>query len=104
MAQGSAQGKSSQAISSTATVNKVVAAATPTTLLAANTLRKQYKIFNDSTSVNLYVLEGVGTVSLTNYTYSVLAGGYYETSTTFTGAVTGLWASATGFAMVTELT
>lgn len=85
----------------------VASSATAVTLLAANTKRRGAIISNDSTA-KLYILigPGSGTVSSTNYTYAVPAGGNYEMIETLvdTRIITGIWAAANGTAAVTELT
>lgn len=84
----------------------VASSATPVTLLAANTARRGLTVANDSTSI-LYVLVGAGTVSAALYTYAIPAKATVATTVTiaaYTGIVTGLWATANGAALVTELT
>lgn len=73
-------------------------------LLAANTSRKGFSIYNDSASV-LY-LSFSGAASTANYKVQVAANGYFEASpeAVFTGAVAGIWAGAgAGNARITEL-
>lgn len=83
-------------------VTNVPASATAVTLLAANSGAIARTIMNDSTSATLYVKLGTG-ASATNYTVALVAGAYYELpQPVYTGAVTGIWATATGFANVTE--
>lgn len=87
----------------TATLSNVAASATSVQLLAANASRKGAVIFNDSSAV-LYVKFGT-TASTTSFTYYVPASAHLELpSTTYTGGMDGIWASATGNARVTELT
>lgn len=85
------------------TVTGVASSATNVMLLAANTNRRQAIVFNDSTSV-LYVK--LGTVAAaTSYSYQVPAGGYLELPVpVYTGQIDGIWSTANGTAMVTELT
>ena len=71
-------------------------------ILAANTGRRRYAVFNASTAV-LYLLEGPGTASSTNYTTQVAPSTSYATSD-WRGPVSGAWATANGNAMVTEYT
>lgn len=90
---------------STGTTTPVTSVATSTSLKAANAARTGITIANDSTSI-LYVLLGTGTASATNYTFSIAAKGTIasdRTVTGYTGAIQGIWASANGFAMVTEV-
>lgn len=91
--------------SSGATVS-VASSATAVTLKAANTSRIAVTIANDSTAI-LYILLGTGTVSTSLYTYALPAKATVASDRTisgFTGAITGIWASANGAALVTELT
>lgn len=93
--------------SSTGTKASVTSAAASTTLAASNANRKTLIITNESTAV-LYIDLSGGTASATSY--SVVLGPTASsvspsfTITNFTGPVTGIWASANGFARVTELT
>lgn len=81
---------------------QVASATTLTSLLAENTNRAQWCVFNDSTAV-LYLKYGA-TVSSTDYTVKIAAGGFYEAPfPCYTGAVAGVWASANGYAYVTEV-
>lgn len=91
----------------TATLANVSGSASSVTLQASNVDRKGLVIVNDSTAI-LYVKFG-SSASPTSFTY-VLGGNATGTSTlelpqaAYTGIVTGIWASATGAARVTELT
>jgi hypothetical protein len=93
----------------TATLANVAGSASSVTLQASNANRKGLTIVNDSTAI-LYVKFG-STASATSYTY-YLAGSAAGVPATlelpagmvYTGIVTGIWASATGNARVTELT
>jgi hypothetical protein len=73
-----------------------------TTLQAANTSRVGLYIFNDSTAI-LYVKLGTGATP-TDWTIRIAAGGFYELPVPYyRGAVSGVWATANGFARVTEV-
>lgn len=72
------------------------------TLKVANAARKGLTVYNESAAV-LYVKLGTGAAA-TDYTYAMPASGYYEVPYGYTGAVTGILASGTGNAQVTELT
>lgn len=90
---------------SSATTTSVTSVATPVTLKAANAARAGLVVNNDSTSI-LYILVGTGTVSATNYTYALPPKATVAAAVTltgYTGIVSGIWASANGFALVTEL-
>ncbi len=93
--------------STTGTKASVTSAATSTALVAANTNRKTLIITNESTAV-LYIDLTGGTASATSYSVSLgpTASSVSPsfTITNFTGPVTGIWASANGFARITELT
>jgi hypothetical protein len=78
------------------------------TLLASNTSRKTAAITNESTAI-LYILYGdTAAASSTNYTYPIppIANGIPSTLIIddYSGIITGVWASANGFARVTEVT
>jgi archaellum component FlaG (FlaF/FlaG flagellin family) len=87
---------------STAAHTNVASSASSTQLLAANTARKGFSIFNDSTQI-LYVKYGA-TASATSYVVQIAASGYYEDPWGWQGAVHGIWASANGNARILELT
>ena len=94
----------SQSRSSTATQTSVAGSASSVTILASNANRKMAVVYNDSTAI-LYLLLGTGPASTSTYTVQIPAQGYFELPLpTFTGQLTGIWASATGNARVTELT
>lgn len=87
---------------SSATLANVASSATNVTLIASNTSRKAFHIFNDSTSA-LYIKFGA-TASTTSFTVKVLPAGYYESHTVcYTGIIDGIWDSANGSARITEL-
>lgn len=87
-------------------VTGVTASATSVTLLAANPARRGAIIQNDSTSALLYVRLNSSAAAATsgNYTTTLMGGQNYEIPFNYTGTITGIWASAAGFANVTELT
>lgn len=91
--------------SDTAVPTNIAASATPVTILPANPNRAHVSIDNNSTSI-LYLLwqSGAYTVSPTLYTARMVAGAFYEMPGDFLwfGSITGIWASAAGFAAVTE--
>lgn len=83
---------------------QVASVATATTILAANDSRIHVTVFNDSTAT-LYLAWGT-TPTATNYTAKIPAQGMYELPAmpiVYVGALTGIWASANGFAYVTEV-
>ncbi len=95
----------------TSTVTSVAAATSATTIAAANTARRGLFVYNDS-SATLFLKLGTGATT-TSYTVQVAPAGYWELPTVqatrsevlggYSGAVTGVWASATGSARVTEV-
>lgn len=92
-------------LSATGTLTQVASTITAsTTLLAANTARLGAMVFNDSTS--LLYLSLAATCTTTAHTVQVAAGGMYEVppAYSYTGIITGTWASANGSARVTEMT
>jgi hypothetical protein len=92
----------SERTSTTPTQSSVAASTSSVSLLAANTARRGATIYNDSTA-DLYLKLGAS-ASTTSFTIKLAAGDYYEVPFGYTGAVTGIWSSATGNARITELT
>lgn len=87
----------------TATLTNVTSSASNVTLQAANTSRRGWACFNDSTQA-LYIKHGA-TASTSSFTVKVLPGGYYEMpQPLYTGIIDGIWDSANGAARVEELT
>ena len=89
--------------STTATLTTVSGNTTTAVLLAANTARLGVAVYNDSTAI-LY-LAFAATASTSAYTVQIAGGGYYETQpgVIYTGVISGIWATATGAARITEL-
>lgn len=88
----------------TATRSQVVASGTvEQQLLAANTARVGFTLYNSSTA-NLYLGLGTATTGAADFTHIVAGGGYYESPFGYTGQVRGLWAATNGTAYLTELT
>lgn len=86
----------------TGTQTSVASSATDVTILASNAARKGALIYNDSIAI-LYLLMASGTSSTTNYSIQLGAGGSIIISPgEYSGILKGLWASANGFARVTE--
>jgi hypothetical protein len=69
-------------------------------LMASNSARKLLTVFNEGSGL-LYLLYGVGTASITNYSVRVASSDYLEIEK-YTGAVTGIFGGA-GTARVTEI-
>ena|SRR2546427_6754238 len=89
----------------TGTKSSVASSASSVTILAANLGRRGAVVFNDSTQILYLDLSG-GTASSSSYSVQVAANGYFELlpQATYTGLITGIWASANGNARVTEFT
>lgn len=87
----------------TGTMSSVAGSASSVTILASNASRRGAAVFNDSSAI-LYLAVSATTASTTAYTVQVAANSYYElpTNRLYTGQLTGIWASATGSARVTE--
>lgn len=84
-----------------ATVTAVESSALNVTLLSANTGRRGFSIWNNSTQV-LYVKFGA-TASSTDCTRKLIADEFWECDMDYNGRVDGIWASANGYARVTEI-
>lgn len=89
--------------SGTSTPSNVAGSATSVTVLASNSSRKGGTVYNDSTAI-LYLLLNSGSASTTSFTTKLFPDDYFEIPFNYTGALTGIWASATGSARVTEFT
>jgi len=88
--------------SNAVSVTSVASSATSVSLIAANTARRGVSIQNTSTSI-LYILVGGGTATATTaHSVQIPSNGYWEAPYGFTGAVSGIWASANGSANITE--
>ncbi|MGZ4745707.1 MAG: hypothetical protein ACXVYY_01355 [Oryzihumus sp.] len=111
---GRLQVMAAQADAATGTITSVAPGSTSTTLLASNSSRFGYRVYNDS-NVDALVSESSAASSSTSYTYRLVAGGFYESplGAVYTGALTfiGMAAGTTtataatsGSCRVTELT
>lgn len=87
-------------LATSATQASVSAATSSTTVLASNSSRRGFELFNDSTAT-LYVLFTSGTASTTTYNVQVGPGGYYSNQL-YSGIVKGIWSAANGAVRVTE--
>jgi hypothetical protein len=98
----------SMAVAPTSTLANVASSATSVTILAANSSRKTVIIANDSTAI-LYLKFNAGAASTSSYTVALapLSSGIPATITLngedYSGEIRGIWASANGFARVTEI-
>jgi len=72
-------------------------------ILSASTTTKETIIYNDA-SVNLFLRFGSAAASSTDFTHKMTGQSYYEVPGSYTGQITGVWASnGTGFARTTEI-
>ena len=88
--------------SATATATTVAASSTSTKILAANPDRKGAQFWNTSAST-LFIKLG-SAASATSYSLQMGPGDYFEMPFGFTGDVNGIWQSASGNVLITELT
>ena len=94
---------SSETRPTTSAVTSVAASASTVSLLASNTSRRGAIIANDSTAI-LYLKLGA-TASTSSYTVQLFQDDIFELPfPVYTGAIDGIWGSATGNARITELT
>lgn len=91
-----------------ATVTSVNDSATSVAILAANSARRWFSIFNNSTSY-LYIRAGAAAASLTDFSFRIDPYDYYEHpqpapgAPPYVGAWTGIWsADSSGAALVTD--
>jgi hypothetical protein len=93
---------STPASSASSSVTSVASSATNVQLLASNTSRKAFSVYNESTAI-LYLKLGT-TASLTSYTLQIPTNSYYESQDLiYTGEVDAIWSAANGSARITEL-
>ena len=85
-----------------ATLTNVASSATSVTLLPANSARKKVTIWNNSTAI-LYVSFSSAASSTTACSVKLIADQFYEVPSDYTGAITGIWASANGAARISEI-
>lgn len=85
-----------------ATITSVSGSASTTSLLAANSSRNGVTFYSNST-VNLY-LAFASTSSSSVFTVKLPPGGYFEVPfPVYTGQISGIWDSATGAVLITEM-
>src|SRR3954471_16708866 len=89
----------------TATLTSVAASVTSVTVIAANTNRRGLRLHAVTSSAVCYVHMGAGTAAATlgGHSFDMQPGALYEDPDGYTGAVTAIWAAATGGLNVTEL-
>lgn len=83
------------------TVTSVTSSAASVTIAAENQNRRGITFYNDSSAI-LYLKLGAD-ASTTSYTCRIPSLGYFETPYGYSGVVSGVWASANGSVMVTEI-
>lgn len=87
---------------SKATLTTVASSATSVSILAANSARRGASIVNASTAILYLNLAGGTATATTAHSVQLPTLAYYEVPFGFTGAITGIWASANGSANITE--
>lgn len=89
---------------SSGTASGVASSASSVTIAASSTNRKGMIIHNNSTAI-LYIRYGTpASIASGGYTAKIAADGYWEMpQTIYTGAITGIWAAANGYANVTSM-
>lgn len=92
----------SQSTAGTGTLTSVSNAITSTTVLASNSSRKGFIVYNDSIVV-LYIAFAA-TASTTAFSAKLQPGSAYNSDTLYTGIITGIASAASGSARVTEFT
>lgn len=96
-----------ESTSSVATQTSVTSSASAVILLSPNPARLGATIYNESTQI-LYILlqldPQLTVISNTDYTVQVAPNTRYELPNWYVGYVSGIWASANGFARITEMT
>lgn len=98
------------AVSANGNQTSVASSATSVNLLAPNTSRIGYSIYNESTSVMFVLIANsvagtaTTTASSSNYTVQIAPGGFFEAEvpSVYLGTINAVWAAANGFARVTE--
>jgi hypothetical protein len=99
---GNLKVSSSEPSSASSAITSVAGSASSVSLLVSNAARKGFFIYNDSTK-KMYLKFGA-TASATSFTVILQPDGFYEhSSVIYTGAIDAIWASAAGFARITEL-
>lgn len=89
--------------SGTANITSITAAITDTLLISSNVARRGLMIYNDSNSP-LRISLGTSAASMTNFSNYLPSQTSYTLDPNFYGEIRGIWETATGFALVTELT
>ena len=88
-------------IGSASTSVNTISTSTTAATITSNSSRKATVIYNDSSAI-LYLLFGSGTASPTNFTTKLNPNATLQTQSLYTGNISGILASGTGTARVTE--
>lgn len=85
------------------TISTVAASTSSVVLRPTNFRRQHLMIFNESTAVLYLAFDLIA--SATSYSLQIPPGGFvnFTPPMSHTGAVSGLWATANGFARITEI-
>lgn len=89
-------------VSATAALTSVSLTTSSQVLLASNSARRGFMIYNDS--LNMLFVAFAATASTTAFSTKIQAGGAYEPGIDYTGVISGIASSASGAARITEFT
>ena len=89
-------------VSTTGTLTSVSLTTSSQVFLAANSARKGFIIYNDSS--NMVFLAFAATASTTAFSTKIQAGGAFDSDIDYTGVVSGIASSASGAVRITEFT
>lgn len=89
-------------VASTGTLTSVSLTTSTQVLLAANSSRKGFMIFNDS--LNMLFVAFAATASTTAFSTKIQAGGAFDADIAYTGIISGIASAASGSARITEFT
>lgn len=84
----------------TCTASTVAASVTSGSLLAANSARSGFSVWNASTAI-MYI-DFAATVTAAAYAVRIDPAGYFEMAFGYTGQVSAIWSAANGSALVRE--
>lgn len=84
------------------TLTTVASSATSVSILASNKARRGACIVNASTAILYLRLDSSAATTTTGHSVQLPTLAYYEVPFGYTGAITGIWASANGSANITE--
>ena len=92
-------------LSTNGNITAVAAVNTDTLLLAANVDRRGVFIYNDTTGATIKIGLSASTVSSSNFSVQISAGGLFEIPFGYTGEIRAIWSvtESGGFARITEL-